>query len=150
MQSNIFCLDTSVLVPVLVKEAMSRQAQRLLLTLEKTQKQMLAPALLPIEFYSVIRKKHSLGQLTFAPKQTLKFFWQLDIVYQPINRVLLDKAYKLAQQLQQRTVYDCLFLVLAQELDAYLITVDQKFAHSASNTYNKILNIKQALELIDA
>lgn len=91
-----------------------------------------APSLLPYEVASGLTQLIGAGAF---PPDRLPSVWQsvlaLPITYHPLN---LDgeRAVNMARQLRQANAYDAAYLVLAQDLDAELWTLDGRLARNAT------------------
>jgi predicted nucleic acid-binding protein len=84
------------------------------------------PALMTLELGNVLAKRIRRGELTRAEGDVvLKELKQLPLQRHPDNR-LFPAAYQLALD-TQRSLYDCLYLALAEAVDGVVATADRKF-----------------------
>lgn len=90
-----------------------------------------APSLLPYEVASGLVQLIGAGVF---PSDRLPAAWQavlaLPITYHPLN-VYGERAVNIARQLHQANAYDAAYIVLAQDLDAELWTLDGRLARNA-------------------
>jgi predicted nucleic acid-binding protein len=98
-----------------------------------------APDLMSVEVLHVIRRATICGAITAGRAEAMRH----DLADLPIHvypaRPLLDRAWALRDNL---TVYDALYVTLAEALDATLVTADQALARAAS------MNTAVALETV--
>lgn len=110
-------VDASVVIDVLVGEG--RATDRL------ADEDLAAPHLLDAEVGNVIRRKTLAGQLDAATaRQALGDFVELEISRYG-HTILLPRAWELRANL---TVYDALYVALAEVLEAPLLTLDGRVA----------------------
>ena len=92
----------------------------------------------PTIFFSEVtqaiwKKSYQRGQMDPAEaREVLSKLLNAPVEPHPVN-ALLDSALKLAMD-TGRTVYDCVYLVLAQALDCPLVTADLKFHNALRST----------------
>ena len=124
-----YVLDASVVAAGFFPEEHSPKARRLLAGLHD----FAAPDLLYAETANVIWKRHGKGELDDAEARAL----MADLLTLPIRIVptkdLVTPALELALCMR-RTVYDCLYLALAVESRAVLVTGDRKFANALADS----------------
>ena len=114
--------DCSVLAAMLFAEAQADEAMALL-----AQKAVHAPSLLPYELASAGLKKHRAGATQAEVDTALTTFAELRIELHPAPAAALSALaarYKLS-------VYDAAYLWLAADLQAPLLTFDQRLARAA-------------------
>lgn len=118
-------VDASVAIKWFLPEIHYQSAVLLL----KSKYEIIAPDLILAEFGNILWKKTNLKEIT--PQQAEDIL--KDFIRFPIQTVsskfLLSSAYKLAYE-TSTTVYDCLYLVLAQSRECSLVTADKKFYES--------------------
>lgn len=128
----IAVLDTSVAVKWYADEEASRRARLLV------GKELVAPDLVLIELAHALWKKQRDEELLPAQaREGLRHFEQTVPVLpsKAIGSVALDRAIEL-----MHPVSDCVFLVLAEQLQIPLITSDLKFVQRcAGSPYEKLL-----------
>jgi predicted nucleic acid-binding protein len=115
-------VDASVAIKWFIPEIYSEaavQARRL-------HQRLHVPAFLSLELGNVIAKKIRRGELTREDGKTvLKELRHLPLQRHADER-LFPAAYELALDTRQ-SLYDCLYLALAEAVDGRLITADRKF-----------------------
>lgn len=119
-----YVFDVSVWLKLFIAEPDSDTATAII----EGESSYLAPDILFAEFCNVIWLKRRIGDL--SPKQAHEaidqlagFFGVFDIVW---SAALMSAALDLASTIDH-PVYDCLYLVLAEENGMTLITADRKF-----------------------
>lgn len=91
-----------------------------------------APELLLIELASILWKKARQGQVT--PPQALAGLTQVEAVIELLpTRGLEARALEIAIELQH-SIYDCLYLALAETLHAKIVTADRKLVRACMST----------------
>jgi predicted nucleic acid-binding protein len=122
-------VDVSVGVKWMLPEPYAAEAVRL----QSSGRPLHVPDFFEVELANVLWRKVRQGLLTRA--QADAFLLQvpaLPLVWHA-DRPLLPAAFDLADQ-TQRTVYDCLYLVLAVQLGCQLVTADERFVNSLAST----------------
>lgn len=123
-----FVVDASVVVKWYLPEAESIQATSLL----APGNTLSAPGLIHTEVANVFWKRVQRGEL--EPAQARLFL--LDFLSSPLSiensPVLLESAWNIARY--QRSVYDSLYLALADNLGATLVTADRRFYNALHET----------------
>lgn len=119
-----YVFDVSVWLKLFIAEPDSDVAAALI----ESESSYLAPDILFAEFCNVIWLKRRVGDFSTkqaheAVDQLAGFFGIFDIAW---SAVLMSAALDLASTIDH-PVYDCLYLVLAEENDMTLITADRKF-----------------------
>lgn len=123
-----FVVDTSVAVKWFLPEVHSESASRLL----QQDHQILAPDLIWAEFGNVLWKKWRRKEIDAdIAEGILRDFRRFPLEIHGSER-LLQLAWAIATEFE-RTVYDCLYLALAQRTGGILVTADSKF-HNALKT----------------
>jgi predicted nucleic acid-binding protein len=87
------------------------------------------PALITLEIGNVVAKKIRRGELTRAEGGVIL----RELKHLPLQRHADERLFPAAYQLAldtQRSVYDCLYLALAEAIDGIMITADHKFYSS--------------------
>ncbi|MGH8656598.1 MAG: type II toxin-antitoxin system VapC family toxin [Gammaproteobacteria bacterium] len=132
-------IDTSVAVKWFLPEVHSQSASRLL----HQDHQILAPDLIWAEFGNVLWKKWRRKEIDAdVAEGILRDFRRFPLEIHGSER-LLQLAWAIATEFK-RTVYDCLYLALAQRTGGILVTADSKF-HNAL----KITRLDRALLWIE-
>ncbi|MFM8552001.1 MAG: type II toxin-antitoxin system VapC family toxin [Nitrospiraceae bacterium] len=117
-----YVVDASVAIKWFIPERLSEAAGRL----HQGRHSLSVPAFFWLEIGNVLAKKIRRGELIGA---------EGDFILKELRRVPLQRhaderlfrpAYALAVQ-TQRSLYDCLYLALAEAVDGRLVTADRKF-----------------------
>lgn len=117
-----YVVDASVAIKWFIPEIHSNAA----LQVPRLEARLHVPALLTLELGNVIAKKIRRKELAREQGATiLRELRQLPLQRHADER-LFPAAYELALNTQQ-SVYDCLYLALAEVVDGQLITADRKF-----------------------
>jgi predicted nucleic acid-binding protein len=129
----IVCVDASLVLKLLTWEHGSDQALQWLESW--AEERIIAPQFLPVEVASVLRRKmrrneipagHCIESLGLLDRLAIKYVWDAG---------LLDRAFALAVELDQPTVYDTAYLALAERERCELWTADARFVAAASARY---------------
>ncbi len=122
-------IDASVLIKLFISEEGSRKAAAAL----KKADVLLAPDLLLAEAGNILWKYVRREELTAADANGLLG----DMLQMPIQftatRELIDPALKIAIE-TGRTVYDCLYLAMATQFKAVLLTADERLVNALAAT----------------
>jgi predicted nucleic acid-binding protein len=124
-----FTVDASVAIKWFVPEIFQADAQRL----QNSACELHVPTLFDVELGNILWKKIRKGELTRPESDDI--LAQVSIL--PLTRhselPLLTSAFDLAVR-AQRSVYDCLYLALAIQRSAPMVTADQKLYNVLSAT----------------
>ena len=129
----IVCTDASLIIKCLTYEPDSDRALRWLD--DHRHYEMVAPSFFCAEVASVLRQKARRDELTVEDGQeALESLdnMKIRLVYEP---AVVQRAYDLATALDQPTIYDTLYLAVAELEDCNLWTADARFARIASPHY---------------
>jgi predicted nucleic acid-binding protein len=119
-------IDASVAAKWFVPEAGTQEAEALL----GAEADLIAPELLLVEVANFLWKAARLGRI--KPARARRALAMLPrYVALSSDRELVPAAFMLARSLDH-PVYDCLYLALADDRDAMLITADQRMLGKAS------------------
>jgi len=122
---SCYVVDASVAIKWFIPEIHSEAA----LQAQRSRHRLHVPALMTLELGNVLAKKIRRGELTRTEGDViLKELKQLPLQRHADER-LFPTAYQLALD-TQRSVYDCLYLALAEAVDGMMITADHKFYSS--------------------
>ena len=122
---NAVVLDASVLIKLFIEEPGSVEA----VAAVESAEQLLAPDLLLAESSNILWKRVQRGELdATVADELLTDILQMQIQYTP-TRDLVAVALRLAIE-TERTVYDALYLALAIQADAVLLTADERLVNS--------------------
>jgi predicted nucleic acid-binding protein len=119
-------IDASVAVKWVLLEEHTEPARRLLATRE-----LLAPQLLWAEIGNTLWKRRRRGESSLGEVRRMLAAVRRLPVTAFAHRQLLASAFELAVKLDQ-TVYDCLYLALADERKVPLVTADRRFHRAVS------------------
>lgn len=116
--TNIYCLDSSVLVKALVPEEGSEEASALLRRIISTGGLLVAPAFAWAEVGTVLRKKVRSGFLNQSEADAVwACFTELSIEYIQDSKVP-QAAWSIAGRLGLPTLYDAAFLAVCETLES--------------------------------
>ena len=126
-------IDASVLIKFYVPEILFDRAEALFGRAEKGEILLIAPDLIYPETGNILWKKHRLKELT-APEinEIIESIESIPIKIEP-SKPLLKLAVDLAV-VYNITVYDALYLAIAQIYESKLITADKKLTNALKNT----------------
>lgn len=128
-----YCIDASLVLRLLLREPGCDEAQRWFAS--HAEAELVAPHLLLAEVCSALRRKARQGRMGLAEVEcTLRFLDGLNVRLVD-GRSLARRAYALAEELDQPTIYDTLYLAVAEVEGCELWTVDEQFARKAGMRY---------------
>ncbi len=109
---------------------------------------LLAPNLLWIELGNAIWKNVRLGNATIAVWEGVSSSLSACVDIMEANSKMLDKAFEIAIE-AEHPLYDCLYLALALEADAKVVTVDKRFLNTFAKSKHaeRIVSLDQAIIL---
>ena len=125
-------VDTSALIRLFIPDGeLPSDFEEFIRGVERDLKTAIAPELLLVEAASVLNKKQKSGELSEDESDQLL----ADILSLPIrlfpHRPLLSRAFELARK-YNATVYDTLYLALAEEHNAVIFSADYKMLKTAA------------------
>ena len=126
---SILIIDTSIAVKWLLPESLYQLARQI----RFSSHQLHAPTFLDVELVNVLWKKVRKGEVDRG--RAVNLIAQLPewrLTRHP-DASLVGPAFDLANRLG-RTVYDCLYLALAVRLGGQMVTADERFINSLTNT----------------
>ena len=130
-------VDASVAAVWFAPEAGSAAALELL----RASRRLTAPDFMAVETANVMWKKHRRGEMRAAEvDHSLATLFMLGIVWFP-SRDILGRASRLARDIEH-PVYDCLYLVLAQDHGVPLATFDGRLQRAARHVNVPLLALK--------
>jgi len=131
---KFFVVDASVAVKWYVPETLSERAVNLLRQVKTNDLRLYAPDLILTEIGNVIWKKLRRGELELEIAteiiEAISNFFPVRLVR---STSMLIKAFTIAK-VWQRTVYDSLYLALAQTGKAKFITADERLVNALAST----------------
>ncbi|MEI8014123.1 MAG: type II toxin-antitoxin system VapC family toxin [Nitrospira sp.] len=122
---NRYVVDASVAIKWFLPEIHSEAALRV----HRSRYRLHVPAFITMELGNVLAKKIRRGELTRAEGDMIL----KELKHLPLQRHADERLFAAAYQLAvdtQRSVYDCLYLALAEAVDGIMVTADQKFYSS--------------------
>lgn len=126
---NVVVVDASVLVKLFIDEGDSDQAE---LELSKSDL-LIAPDLLLPETANILWKYVGRGELSLdSVEAILDDILQIPIRYTE-SQALIERALRIAID-TKRTVYDCLYIALAELAQTIVLTADERLANSVAAT----------------
>lgn len=128
-----YVVDTSVDIKTYVQEQDSSKAVRLRNEYHQGVHQLIAPDIFPTEMCNVLMILERSGKI--KPGEAELFFGRFLNVLPPLFAAvpLLPRALEIAKQFQQ-TVYDCLYVALAEREGFELVTADDKLVKAIQST----------------
>ena len=123
-------VDASVAAKWYFAEPGHEAADRVLAARIAGEHELLAPDLIVPEFVNVLWKRVRRQECTRAAAQVVLELWEVDRPSLVASSDLATQAFDLATALDQ-SVYDCLYLALALEIEAPLATADRQLARAA-------------------
>jgi predicted nucleic acid-binding protein len=128
-----YVIDTSVDIKTYVQEQDSGKAVRLRNEYHQGVHQLMAPDIFPTEMCNVLLILERSGKI--RPGDADLFFRQFLSELPPLSAAvpLLPRALEIAKQFQQ-TVYDCLYVALAEREGYELVTADDKLVNGVQPT----------------
>ncbi|MDP2871226.1 MAG: type II toxin-antitoxin system VapC family toxin [Bacillota bacterium] len=130
------CVDASLVMKFLTYEPDADVANAWLQV--HKDKEMMAPWFLPAEVASVLRRKMLRGEITDQEGQeALLLLDSLDFTLAS-DFALVRRAFDLAVELDQPSVYDTLYLAVAERERCDLWTADARFAQAACSRYSSV------------
>ena len=101
------------------------------------ERELLAPDLIVPEFINVLWKRVRRHECSRAAAAEILALWDVDCPQLVASSDLAAQAFGLANEIDQ-SVYDCLYLALAMELDASLATADHQLARAARSRLERV------------
>ncbi len=123
-----YVVDASVAIKWFLPEIHSEAALRL----RRSHFRLHVPAFMTLELGNVIAKKIRRAELTPAEGEMIVMALEDLALQRHADARLFPSAYQLAVN-TQRSVYDCLYLALAEAVDGAVVTADRKFYAALAN-----------------
>ncbi len=123
-------VDASIVIKWFIPEVHAISATRLL----HTNLQFIAPDLIFAEVGNILRKKYRLKELTLDTASAILDDFKRLPFNSHENESLLDAAWQIATA-HQCTVYDSLYVALAQTEGCLLVTADRALHNTLSTTH---------------
>lgn len=117
-----YVVDASVVIKWFLPEIYSEAAG----DLRSSRDRLHVPAVLTLELGNVLAKRIRRGELTRAEGDMIL----KELTHLPLQRHADERLFPAAYQLAldtRRSVYDCLYLALAEAVDGVMVTADLKF-----------------------
>jgi predicted nucleic acid-binding protein len=129
----LLVIDSSVVAKWLFVETLNDQAAAVRQDWEYSTVDVIAPDLMLVEVGNIVWKKQRLGLIT-EEEGTSAMLDLLALEVPTVKpQVILPRAYSLAK-LFDRTVYDALYLALAEERRARFVTADLRLCNAVSSS----------------
>lgn len=133
-----FVIDSSVAIKWFVQEPLAAEAVRIRAGYYRGSFGLLVPDLIYAELGSVVWKKQRFQGLAEADAVQIISDWlAVPVVVTPTS-VLLDQAFQLALT-HHRTVYDMLYVALAQREKCPFVTADEKLVNAIAGTFPDVV-----------
>ncbi len=130
------CVDASLAMKWLTYESGSQGAIAWLAA--HVDDELMAPTFFTVEIASVLRQKVRRAEINAQEgREALDLLRRLNIKL-VWDWSLLERAYEMAVELSQSTVYDTAYLALAEREQGELWTADASFARTASQRYQVV------------
>jgi predicted nucleic acid-binding protein len=127
-------VDASVAVKWLFDESDSERAEALLASAGEDDLKLVAPAILPAEVANALWKRMRRGDMDRRKTlETGQRFEDICPILLPIED-LVQRALELAID-SRHPVYDCLYVALAEELNADLISADERLYRTFARNF---------------
>jgi len=127
----MYVIDTSVVVKWFVKEKDSDVALEILEHYRSGNFTIIVPDLLIYEFTNVLRYNKSFNKI--EKKECIDTLYDLDLYFVSPYKTLIENTVKIAEE-KDVTVYDSIFIALAEEMKCKFITADEKLFKKVSNS----------------
>ena len=131
-KSPVFVLDASVAVKWYVKEEMRDIALRLRDHFVSELIDLEAPGLILYELGNALR--HHPGSTAAECAEAVRQLRNVGVIFHKLDNTLIDLAANLAYE-EKITFYDAVYLALAKDLNAKLITADASLLHKIGEQY---------------
>jgi predicted nucleic acid-binding protein len=126
---TVYVVDSSVVVKWFTPESLTAEANRL----RKGTDPLHAPGFLNVEVAAIAWKKIRRGVMTRAEADFILNELPLLGLTRHATGPIVGPAFDLADQ-TGRTAYDCLYLALAVQLGARMVTADEKLVNALAGT----------------
>jgi predicted nucleic acid-binding protein len=130
-------VDGSVAAKWYFPEPGHEAADRVLAARIAGERRLFAPDLIVPEFLNLVWKRVRRRECSREAAEQILELWDVDRPDVVASRELAAQAFELALSLGH-PVYDCLYLALALELDAPLVTADQELARAARRVSERV------------
>jgi predicted nucleic acid-binding protein len=130
-------VDGSVAAKWYFAEPGHEAADRILAAGIAGERELLAPDLIVPEFANVLWKRVRRHECSRPAAAEILVLWEVDCPRLVASSELAARAFGLANELDQ-SVYDCLYLALAIDMDASLATADRRLARAARSYLERV------------
>lgn len=134
----MICVDASLVVKWVTPEDDSQEALRLYGQWLESQEILIAPILLDYEVASVVLKKVKKGLLPSHQILPAFAFYQRLRIQLFHETELVEKGMALTQAFEGTTLYDCLYLALAEAKATDFYTCDKSFYNKVKGPYPRV------------
>jgi predicted nucleic acid-binding protein len=135
-----YVLDTSVAIKTVIKEADSDKAIQLRDDYNNAIHDLIGPDIFPTELCNLLMMAERTAKIQTgeAAKFFADFVLDLPALYNALP--LLPRALEIAQQFRQ-SVYDCLYVALAEREGCELVTADDKLIKAVGPTMPFVISL---------
>jgi len=130
-------VDASVAAKWYFAEPGHEVADRVLAERIAGERELFAPDLVVPEFANLLWKRLRRGECTREAAEEILELWEADCPELVASSRLAERAFALATLLDL-SVYDCLYLALALEIEAPLATADRRLARAARSASARV------------
>lgn len=120
----MICVDASVAVKWIIDEEFSGQALALVRRADRAAERIVAPALMPFEVGTIIRKQMRREGMTLAAAESLFARFLKSPIEHWSSHELHHEALRIADRYDLPAIYDAHYVALAASLDCDLWTAD--------------------------
>jgi predicted nucleic acid-binding protein len=136
------CVDAGLVIKLVTPEDDSHLVELLFSQWQQDGMEMIAPAFAPVEVDSVLRQKVRRGFLTQdVADKAFNLACQLPILTD-VNPACRRRAWEIAKELDFPTVYDAVYLALAETRGCEFWTADQVLYDKVKGRYDFIRSLK--------
>lgn len=125
-------IDANICLYTLAPLPEHAQAGELLRSLLRYKRPWYAPGLWQVEVLSGLRKFVAAGLMTRTEmEEAVAHFWEWPVQVIAEDRELLTRAVRWSERIEQRVIYDSVYLALADRMNADFWTADRRLAQRA-------------------
>lgn len=140
----MICVDASLVIKWLTPETDSAAAIQLFDRWRRQKEVLIGPLLLDYEVGSALCSKVKQGLLSAARLTPLLAFYRRLPIQLQHELHLLDQAIALALSFEGTSIYDCMYLALAQFQSVDYYTCDRKFFEKVKGPYPQVKYFEEA------
>jgi len=125
-------IDANICLYVLAPLKEHEQAKHLMASLLRYKRPWYAPTLWRIEVLSGLRKFVASGLMTKPEmEEAAAHFWEWPVQVIAEERELLERAVRWSERIEQRVIYDSVYLAIADQMNADFWTADHRLGQHA-------------------